>query len=132
MENEDVLGSTFKSAPASYTLEQLKCWLKCMGLKQAAEREDLLVRVNDCLKSENHHILDLGIDNGKWLKAKILRHRKPESLEVSIKTMPDVPLIPKTCWKALPSKGKMACHIFRFSVQISQGQQFSKNDPAQT
>ena len=43
----------------------------------------LLARVNDCL-SGNHHILDPGIDNGKWLEAKILRNREPESLEGSI------------------------------------------------
>ena len=65
-------------------VEQIKRWLKCRGLKQAGKREDLLARVNDCLKSGNHHILDLGIDNGKWLEAKILRNRKPESLEASI------------------------------------------------
>ena len=81
-----------------YTVEQLKCWLKCRGLKQAGKREDLLgAHVNDCLKSGNHHILDSGIDNEEWLKVNILRNRKPESLEASInRTMHDVPLIPKT------------------------------------
>ena len=87
-----------------YTVEQLKRWLKCRGLKQARKREGLLgARVNDCLKSRNHHILDPGIDNGKWLEVKILRNRKPESLEASIKIVHDVPLIPKTGWKAFPS-----------------------------
>ena len=44
-----------------YTVEQLKCWLKCRRLKQAGKREDLLgAHVNDCLKSGNHHILDPG------------------------------------------------------------------------
>jgi len=42
MENEDVPESKFKSAPANYTLEQLKCWLKCRGLKQAAKRKTCL------------------------------------------------------------------------------------------
>ena len=103
-ENDGVPGSKFESEPANYTVEQLKRWLKCRGLKQAGKREDLLARVNDCLKSGNHRILDPGIDNGKWLEAKILRNRKPESLEASIKTMPDVLLIPKTGWKAFPSQ----------------------------
>ena len=103
-ENDDVPGSKFKSEPANYIVEHLKRWFKCRGLKQAGKREDLLTRVNDCLKSGNHHILDPGIDNGKWLEAKILRNRKPESLEASTKTVPDVLLIPKTGWKAFPSQ----------------------------
>ena len=84
-ENDDVPGSKFENEPANYTpVEQLKRWLKCRGLKQAGKREDFLARVNACLKSGNHHILDPGINNGKWLEAKILRIRKPESLEASI------------------------------------------------
>ena len=105
-----------------YTVEQLKCWLKCRGLKQSGKREDLLgAQVNDCLKSGNHHILDPGIDNGKWLEAKILRNRKPESLEASIKTVPDVPLIPKTGWKAFPSKDLPSLfnygHVYHYVYQ---------------
>ena len=64
-ENEDFPGSKFESEPANYTVEQLKRWLNCRGLKQAGKREDLLARVNDSLKSGNHHILDPCIDNGK-------------------------------------------------------------------
>ena len=33
-----------------------------------------------------------------------MRNRQPESLETSIKTVPDVPLILKTGWKASPSQ----------------------------
>ena len=77
--------------------------------------------MNDCLKSGNHHILDLGIDNGKWLEAKILRNRKPESLEVSIKTVPDVRLIPKTGWKAFPSKDLFSLfnhgHVYHYALE---------------
>ena len=32
-ENDDVLGSNFESDPANYTVEQLKRWVKCRGLK---------------------------------------------------------------------------------------------------
>ena len=60
--------------------------------------------MHGCLKNGNQLILDPGIESGKWLEAKILRNRKPESLEASIKTVPDVPLIPKTGWKAFPSQ----------------------------
>ena len=92
--------------PVNYTVEQLKRWLsKCRGLKQAGKREDLLARVNNCLKGGiNHHILNPSIDDGKWMEVKILKDRKGESLETSTKTMPDVPLILKTCWKAFPSQ----------------------------
>ena len=69
-ENEDVPGPKFESETANYTIEQLKRWLKCRGLKQAGKREDLLARMNDCLKSGNHHILDPGIDNGNDWKRK--------------------------------------------------------------
>ena len=120
-ENDDAPGSNFESEPAKYTVEQLKRWLKCRGLKQARNRKDLLARVNDCLKSGNHHILDPGIDNGKWLKAKILRNRKPESLEASIKTVPDVPLIPKSGWKPFPSQDLPSLfnygHVYHYVYQ---------------
>ena len=98
-ENDGVPGSKFESEPASYTVEQLKRWLKCRGLKQAGKREDLLARVNDCLKSGRHHILDPSIDNGKWLEVKILRDRNDESFKTSAKALSDVPPIPKTGWK---------------------------------
>ena len=103
-ENDVVPGSNFESEPGNYTVEQLKRWLKSWGLKQARKRKDLLARVNGCLKKGNHNILDPGIDNGKWLEAKIWRNRKPESLEASIKSVPNVSLIPKTGWKAFPSQ----------------------------
>ena len=48
-ENDGVPGCKFECEPANYTVEQLKCWLKCRGLKQAGKREDLLGHVNDRL-----------------------------------------------------------------------------------
>ena len=77
-QNDGVPGCKFEGEPANYTVEQLKCWLKCRGIKQTGEREDLLVRVKDCLNSGNSHILDSCIDYGKWLEAKILRERNAE------------------------------------------------------
>ena len=41
-ENDDAPGSSFESEPAKYTVEQLKRWLKCRGLKQARKRKDCL------------------------------------------------------------------------------------------
>ena len=74
--------------------------------------------MNDCLKSGNHHILDPGIDNGQWLEEKILRNRKPESLEAIIETVPDVLLIPKTGRKTFPSQDLSSLfnhrHVYHF------------------
>ena len=53
-ENDGVPGCKFECEPANYTVEQLKRWLKCRGLKQAGKREDLLARVKDSLTSGNH------------------------------------------------------------------------------
>ena len=36
----------FESEPVNYTVEQLKRWVKCRGLKQAGKREDLLARLS--------------------------------------------------------------------------------------
>ena len=79
--NDDVPGSKFESEPTNYTVEQPA---PVSNLNAGLSVGGLLARVNDCLNSGNHHILDPGIDNGKWLEAKILRSRKPESLEGSI------------------------------------------------
>ena len=84
-QNDGVPSCKFEGEPAKYTVEQLKRWLKlkCRGIKQTRKREDLLARVNDCLKSGNSHILDSCIDIGKWLEAKILRERNAESLALA-------------------------------------------------
>ena len=86
-ENDGVPGCKFECEPANYTVEQLKRWLKCRGLKQAGKREDLLARVKDSLTSGNHQILDSSIDNGKWLETKILREKNAESLQPLRKTV---------------------------------------------
>ena len=67
-ENDGVPGSKFESEAENYTVEQLKRWLKCWGLKQAGKRSDLLASMSlwfDSLTFGNHHILDLSIDDGK-------------------------------------------------------------------
>ena len=47
--NDGDPGCKFEGEPENYTVEQLRRWLKCRGLRQARKREDLLARVNDCL-----------------------------------------------------------------------------------
>ena len=69
-ENEQVPGSKFTSCPEDYTVDQIKRWLKCRGSKQRGKRQEFIItRVKDCIASGNHHLLDPGIDGGKWLKA---------------------------------------------------------------
>ena len=65
IEADDVPGSKFEREPEGYTVGQLKRWLKCRGLKLSGKRDELLKCVSDCIKSGNHHTLDLSIDDGK-------------------------------------------------------------------
>ena len=65
-QNDDVPGSKFEREPKSYTVEQLKRWLKCRGLKQSGKRPDLLVRVSDCINAGNHHLLDVSRQYRCW------------------------------------------------------------------
>ena len=62
-------GRTFEpDVPEDYTVDQLKRWrwLKCRGSKQSGKRQELITRVKDCSASGDHHLLDPGIDGGKW------------------------------------------------------------------
>ena len=49
--DDSVPGSLFEREPQEYTVEQLKRWLKCRGLKLSGKREELVERVKDCIDS---------------------------------------------------------------------------------
>ena len=70
IQNNVVPGCKIEGEPANYTVEQLKRWLKCRGIKQTGKGKTCSQVLNDYLGSGNSHILDSCIDNGKWLKAK--------------------------------------------------------------
>ena len=72
-EVDGVPGSKFDRKPENYTVEQLKRWLKCRGLKLGGKRGELVTRVSDCIKKGSHRILDVSIDQGKWFAAKVLK-----------------------------------------------------------
>ena len=55
--------------------------------------------VKDCIASGNHHLLDPGIDGGKWLKAK--EDREHESNLTDHKSV--VPDPPQKNWRVFPS-----------------------------
>ena len=56
-DNDGVPGSVFEKEPREYTVEQMKRWLKCRGLKLRGKRDELVKRVKDCIDSGNHHPL---------------------------------------------------------------------------
>ena len=98
-ENDEVPSSKFTSCPEDYTVDQLKRWLKCRGSKQSGKRQELITRVKDCIASGNHHLLDPGIDGGKWLKAK--EDREHGSNLTDHKSL--VPDPPQKNWRVFPS-----------------------------
>ena len=99
-ENDAVPGSKFTSCPEDYTVDQLKRWLKCRGLKQSGKRQELITRVKNCITSGNHYLLDASIDDGKWLKAKEDRENKSCS-NAKRSLLTD---LPEKNWKPFPSK----------------------------
>ena len=75
-ENDGVPGSKFEKDPDNYTVEQLKRWLKCRGLKQCGKRCDLVTRARDCIASGNSLVLDASIDNDQWYESKLSKGKK--------------------------------------------------------
>ena len=72
-EGDGVPGSKFEREPEYYTVDQLKRWLKCRGLKQGGKREEILKRVKDCIFSGSYRTLDSSIDDGKWFALKAIK-----------------------------------------------------------
>ena len=58
-EDDGVPGSKIEQDPQHYTVDQLKRWLKCRGLKQSGKREEIVQRVASCLQGPNHRVLDV-------------------------------------------------------------------------
>ena len=48
-DDDGVPSSVFEREPQEYTVEQLKRWLKCRGLKLRGKRDELVERVKDCI-----------------------------------------------------------------------------------
>lgn len=117
-EDDSVPGSKFEKEPEEYTVTQLKRWLKCRGLKQSGKRSELISRVSDCIKAGNHRTLDVGIDEGKWFAAKVLKENS--RINVSNNVL-DIPIIPKTGWCAFQSKDIPSLfnygHIYHYALE---------------
>ena len=99
-DDDEVPGSKFEREPEEYTVDQLKRWLKCRGLKLSGKRDDLVKHVSNCIKSGNQHTLDPSIDNGKWFAAKVLK--ESSGLQANSSSI-SVPFIPSNGWHAFPS-----------------------------
>ena len=129
-ENDDVPGSKFTSCPEDYTVEQLKRWLKCRGLKQSGKRQELITRVKDCIVSGNQHLLDPGIDDGKWLKAKEDRENGC-SLAKNKSLVPDPP---EKNWRTFPSNNIPSLynygHVYHYALESLPGRsdQYGEDD----
>ena len=69
-EDDGVSGFKFERKPEEYTVDRLKRWLKCRGLKLSGKLEDIVQRVRDCARSGNYHTLDPAsiVKNGLLLK----------------------------------------------------------------
>ena len=111
-EDDGIPGSKFEREPENYTVEQLKRWLKCRGLKQSGKREELLRRARDCIKSGNHRTLDSSID-GKWFAAKSV---KENSEFKGNYTVLSTPVIPTSGWRTFPSQDIPA--LFNYAMCI--------------
>ena len=100
-EDDGFPGSKFTKDPKDYTVEQLRRWLKCRGLKQSRKHEEILGHVRDCIKSGDHGTLDASIDDGKWFAAKAIK--ASNELKGNYKLV-SVPLIPSVGWHTFPSQ----------------------------
>ena len=101
-ENDGVPGAKFQKSPENYSVEQLKRWLKCRGIKVSGKRDELIARVRDCVNSRNHHVLDPSIDGGKWIDIKQQSNDHKIDKTNSSKSS-QVPDIPTSGWKSWPS-----------------------------
>ena len=99
-EDDGVPGSKFEREPEYYTVDQLKRWLKCRGLKQGGKREEILKRVKYCIFSGSHGTLDSSIDDGKWFALKAIKENSELKENNSVVSLP---VIPTTDWREFQS-----------------------------
>ena len=104
-ENDGVPGSKFDREPEHYTVEQLKRWLKCRGMKLGGKRYELVTRVSDCIKKGSHCVLDVSIDQGKWFAAKVIKENQEVIVDKSIESkLSFIPTVPVSGWRTFQSQ----------------------------
>ena len=102
-EDDGVPSSKIEQDPQHYTVDQLKRWLKCRGLKQSGKREEIVQRVASSLQGPNHRILDVSIDGGKWFAAKVLKENEELKGRETFNEQVAVPIVPEKGWRSFPS-----------------------------
>ena len=117
-EDDGIPGSKFEREAEEYTVDQLKRWLKCRGLKLSGKRDELVECVRYCNKSGGHHKLDPSINNGKWFAAKVLKESS-DLQENGNLTSP--PFIPSTGRRAFPSNNTPSLfnygHVHNYALE---------------
>ena len=63
-EDDGVPGSKFEKDPENYTVEQLRRWLKCRGLKQSGKREELSGEDKSAARVLNVNSFSRGVNSG--------------------------------------------------------------------
>ena len=120
-ENDGVPGAKFHKSPENDSVEQLKRWLKCRGIKVSGKRDELIARVRDCVNSRNHHVLDPSIDGGKWIdnKQQSNGHKIDKTNSGKSSQVPD---IPTSGWKSWPSYDIPAQfnygHVYFYALEL--------------
>ena len=121
-ENDGVPGSYFEREADNYTVEQLKRWLKCRGMKQTGKRAELIKRVSDSISTGNHRFLDVSIDDGKWFALKVMKESnevrgKGECLQDGVV----IPVVPSSGWCSFQSKDIPSLfnygHIYHYTLE---------------
>ena len=103
-EDDGVPGSKFDREAEHYTVEQLKRWLKCRGMKLNGKRDELVTRVSDSIKKGSHRVLDVSFDQGKWF-AKVMKENQEVIVGKSIKSkLSFVPTVPVSGWRTFQSQ----------------------------
>ena len=102
-EDDGIPGSKFEKEPEEYTVEQLKRWLKCRGLKQSGKRGELLNCVWGCIASGSHRNLEPSIDDGKLYAVKALQEQKAQDKKGK-SNLVSLPAIPSAGWGKFPSQ----------------------------
>ncbi|XP_077862466.1 uncharacterized protein LOC144344312, partial [Saccoglossus kowalevskii] len=92
---DDVPGAIFLySLVEKHSVEQLKRWLKCRGLKTSGKKSILIQRCQNCIDCGASQLIDPGIDDGYWLKTKEAEARSCATVSVNT-------ILPINGWKPL-------------------------------
>ncbi|KAG5873858.1 hypothetical protein JTB14_025475 [Gonioctena quinquepunctata] len=69
---EDVSGANLREGISlfDHSMQELKRWLECRGLKKMGKKTDLVERIKNCIDAGREHYIFLGVDGGLWYDKK--------------------------------------------------------------